>query len=702
MRTIISTRSLAVLGALFLATSSIGAAEPVTLFSDDFGHYPKGVLSQPIVDINQVSGAIQEYHYLSHRGIPLEPWENAICHLDVWTAGVENGKPYLEQTALGGKGNTVSYTPLFITGDPAWFDCTVEAAVTPLRKEESSGLAFRYHTNRHFYWFSLTGGNKVQLRIRQPIDKDFNTPVWVDLASADFKYEPGKTYQLKVENEGSKIRAFVDGKQVLTADSSEILSGKVGIATNSPSKYENFKVTVSPQTEKEIAARIQKREGELKALQAANPQPKLWKKIATVGFGSGRNIRFGDLDGDGQLDILFAKNKPMSDGDAACVLTCLTAVNLDGKILWQKGNPQEGRGIVSNDLPFQIHDVDGDGNNEVLCGWGRQLLLLDGKTGEVKKSVPCPEVTSYPRDIQPPKEPYPTNVSNGDCIAFFNLTGDPRRRDFIVKDRYWNFWAYNSDMQLLWSGQGMLGHYPYPAPGSSDGRDRVAIGYAMWDADGKELWQNYQNLKQHADSIAVGNFSDDPKEEIKTYYCSSDDGFALVDHRGIIERHYRIGHTQTSTVGKFRPDLPGLQYCTISFWRNPGIVSMFQYTGEMLQQEEPFHGGSPLLPINWRGDGQEFILLGGNVRDGGMVDGNLRRVVVFPDDGHPDLTANALDLTGDQRDEIVFWDENSLWIYTQDTPFQGDKIYAPKRNPDYNESNYRSNVSLPHWEAPRK
>jgi len=57
--------------------------------------------------------------------------------------------------------------------------------------------------------------------------------------------------------------------------------------------------------------------------------------------------------------------------------------------------------------------------------------------------------------------------------------------------------------------------------------------------------------------------------------------------------------------------------------------------------------------VNWRGDGQEFILLSGNPREGGMIDGHLRRVVMFPDDGHPDLAANALDLTGDTRDEIV-------------------------------------------------
>ena len=68
---------------------------------------------------------------------------------------------------------------------------------------------------------------------------------------------------------------------------------------------------------------------------------------------------------------------------------------------------------------------------------------------------------------------------------------------------------------------------------------------------------------------------------------------------------------------------------------------------------------------------------------------------MFPDDGHPDLAYNVLNLTGDARDEIVVWDTKQVWIYTQDRPFNGKRIYAPDRNPEYNESNYRLNVSLP-------
>ncbi len=104
-----------------------------------------------------------------------------------------------------------------------------------------------------------------------------------------------------------------------------------------------------------------------------------------------------------------------------------------------------------------------------------------------------------------------------------------------------------------------------------------------------------------------------------------------------------------------------------------------------------------MLPVNWRGDGQEFVLLSGNVREGGMIDGHLRRVVMFPDDGHPDLAAAVLDITGDPRDEVVLWDQKRVWIYTQDRPFTGKRIYAPVRNPLYNDSNYRASVSLPAW-----
>lgn len=79
-----------------------------------------------------------------------------------------------------------------------------------------------------------------------------------------------------------------------------------------------------------------------------------------------------------------------------------------------------------------------------------------------------------------------------------------------------------------------------------------------------------------------------------------------------------------------------------------------------------------------------------------MLDGRLRRAVMFPDDGHPDLAAAVLDVTGDARDEVLLWDRDRVWIYTQDGPGPS-RLYAPRRNAHANESNYRAQVSLPAW-----
>ena len=81
-----------------------------------------------------------------------------------------------------------------------------------------------------------------------------------------------------------------------------------------------------------------------------------------------------------------------------------------------------------------------------------------------------------------------------------------------------------------------------------------------------------------------------------------------------------------------------------------------------------------------------------------MIDGYGRRVVLFPDDGHPDMCAMAANMTGDIRDEILLWNQEKMYIYTQDRPFTGEKIYSPIRYPHHGESNYRAEISLPHWE----
>jgi rhamnogalacturonan endolyase len=670
----------------FVFLGLVLTASAADLFHDDFSAYPAGWLSMPI---GIQGGAIQEYHYFPHRGVPLGPWANAICHMDAWLIGEEDGKPYLEQQ-LSPSSRSFGFTaPIFVTGDSEWGDYSVEADVRPLSFDGMAGLVFRYHTNRHYYAFALTDGTTARLVLRLPLEKSLAVPEWRELARTDFRYDCKRYYRLRIDNEGPRMRAYVDGKLVLEASDSEILRGKAGLTAAVPTRFERFSVGASAEVKATIDQRIRLRDAELSRLRVQNPRPKLWRKFSTAGFGAGRNVRFGDLDGDGVPDMLIAQTI-LKGGDFQFEISCLTALTLEGKVLWQIGRPNPRNTLVTGDSPFQIHDVDGDGRNEVVLVKDFKLQILDGRTGKVKRWIWTPNAPPTPDRAE---RPYDLNIGNS--IAFVNVLGDKARHEVLLKDEYKHFWVYNSRLELLWKGEGQTGHYPYPF--EVDGHDEIAIGYQLVDHNGRCLWSRDADFKDHADGVMMGNLSGDPKAEPRVYASGSDEGFILLDRHGRTLKHVRVGHAQSPSVAKYRSDVPGLQYMTINFWRNPGIVTLFDYNGNILEQEEPIHTGSPLLPVNWRGDGQEFALLSGNVLEGGMLDGHLRRVVMFPDDGHPDLAAAVLDVTGDPRDEVFLWNQDEVWIYTQDRPFTGEKIYAPVRNPLYNDSNYRIVASFPGW-----
>ncbi len=663
--------------------------ERVVLFSDDFSRFPPGMLSAPIGLLN---GAIQEYHYIEHRGVRTHPWRNPIVHLDSWAAGDSPEGPYLEQHTVNLEPERV--TPLFVTGDPEWRDYRVDVSIQPLSLEKEAGLVLRYRTSRHYYRVALEGGARLRLTVRLPIDQDFRVSAWRELASVPFTYDTKRWYRLEASAEGDRIRASVDGRQLIDVRDRELTSGTAGLTANMPARFQSFRVTTDPAAAVDLRGRIERRDREVERLRADNPRPQLWRNFETPGFGTGRNVRFGDLDGDGRLDMLFAQNVAKVRGDAFDQISCLTAVTLDGQVLWQQGRPNPKNGLLTNDTPFQIHDLDGDGRSEVVLARDFQLQVLDGRTGGLLRKAWLPPLA---RDLK--DRPYEMNV--GDSILFVDLAGSGSPREILLKDRYRGFWIFDKDLTLVWQGDGQTGHYPFPFDVDRDGRQEFLIGYSLWGSDGKRRWSHDIELRDHADALSIGNFTGRPSAGVRAYVDGSDEGFLVFEADGRLVKHLRLGHAQTQSVGRYRPDLPGLQIMIATFWRNPGIVTLLDADANILAQEEMIPGSSHLEPVNWRGDGREFALLSGNVREGGMLDGQLRRVVMFPDDGHPDLASAVRDVTGDGRDEIVLWDQTRVWIYTQDRPFNGPNLYRPVRNPHFNDSNYRATVSLPHAKEDR-
>ena len=386
----------------------------------------------------------------------------------------------------------------------------------------------------------------------------------------------------------------------------------------------------------DIAKRIYERNAVLAKLQAENPKPRLWRKFSVDGFGAASDCRFGDLDGDGEMEMLIGQNIQRVYQDAFDMISCLTAVKLDGKILWQAGKPDPGNGLLTNDTPFQIHDVDGDGHNEVVTVRDFQLQILDGRTGKIRKWTWMPQAPELP-EKHPAWVLRPYELEIGDSLFFVNVSGNRSRQEILVKDRYQHFWIYNNKLELLWKGEGQTGHCPYPF--DVDGYDRIMMGYAMWDHTGRKLWSHDEDLRDHADSIAVANFSGNPSEQPRVYSTGSDEGFLMFSYDGQILKHVLAGHAQASSIGKYRLDLPGLQFMMVDFHWNPGVMLLFDWEGNILQTAEPIHNGSKLLPVNWRGDGEEFVLLSGDAKYGGMINGRFERTVMFPDDGHPDLAS---------------------------------------------------------------
>src|SRR5262245_59247597 len=102
--------------------------------------------------------------------------------------------------------------PTFVTGDPEWGDYSVEVKVRPLSLENFAGVVFRYQTNRHYYLFALSGGNEARLLVRLPFEKKLRVADWRELGKASFAYDTKKYYRLRVENQGPRIRAFIDNK----------------------------------------------------------------------------------------------------------------------------------------------------------------------------------------------------------------------------------------------------------------------------------------------------------------------------------------------------------------------------------------------------------------------------------------------------------------------------------------------------------
>ena len=661
---------------LLFVCSSVAQGDDATLLTDEFDGLRSGMFSR-------VLGAHTEYHHIP-EATPKGNWAISCFGTGTgpqraWRVMSDDGKKVMYQSYDNKRAHT---HPMVIAGDDLWRDYTVSVTFAPESERAQSGLVFRYRNDRCYYFFGVHGNRAVLKMVRHGIA--FRKPFEKILAEAPCQWRVGEYLVAKVTVCGDRIRAELGNSVVVSAEDPAFSQGKIGLMADVPTRYREVLITAGAEEKQAYLERKAKRKQELLKLQAANPRPVVWKKIKTEGFGVGRNLRFGDLDGDGQTDLLIGQVVHHLPNYSE--VSCMTAMTFDGKQLWQVGEPDRWKDHLTNDVGFQIHDLDGDGRNEVVYCMNFEIVVADGATGKTKYKAPTPKT-----DL--PKARYPRIL--GDSLFFCDTRGTGHPRDIVIKDRYRRFWVLNDRLELIWKAACNTGHYPFAYDVDNDGKDELAMGYSLFDDDGTRLWSLDEKLGDHADGVAIVRFREDLQPVL--FNSASDEGIFFTDVRGNVLKHHYLGHVQNPAVANFRDDLPGLELVSINFWGNQGIIHFYDAEGNVYHDCEPNQYGSMCLPINWTGRGEEYFVHSANVDEGGMFDGHGRRVVLFPDDAHPDMCNAVLDLTGDCRDEVVVWDPYELWVYTQEDNPKSGKLYKPARNPMYNYSNYQATVSLPGW-----
>lgn len=655
------------------------------IFSDDYSGLRRGPLGSN-------AGAHTEYHYLPEAA-PKGNWAISTFRYNLpesWYVREFKGERYLCQDGINPDRH---WHPMVVAGDTLWKDYTVSLAIRPETLGPRCGIVFRYRNDRCYYFFGIEKQRFVLLAVNNAIA--FRNPDERVLAEKGIETGDSAEFRLKVRVSGPDIEAWIGEKKMFTCSDQMFRSGKIAFLADGPAKFGAVDVTTGKSAAMALENSVLEHTRDESVLQASVPGMKVWKKMQTGDAGTTRNLRFGDLDGDGTLDVLLGQVIHHGPKDRNSELSCLTAMTFDGEVIWQVGTPDPWKTDLTNDVAFQIYDLDRDGKNEVIYCMGQKIIVADGRTGGEKFSRPTP--------LTPGGQPLPSGHNIfphilGDCIYFCDLEGRGYDGNLVLKDRYRYVWAYDPELNLLWQSECNTGHYPYAYDTDSDGKDELLMGYTLFDDYGKKLWTLDGQLEDHADGVALVDLGGNGR---LVYLCAaSDEGMFFAGADGSIFRHHFVGHVQNPAVANFRDDLAGLETVSVNFWGNQGIIHLYNAEGEIYKDLEPNQYGSMCLPLNWTGRSEEFFVLNPNVEEGGAWDGYGRRALEFPDDGHPDMCYAVMDLTGDCRDEIVVWDPHQIWVYTQeDNPLDGN-LYRPVRNPLYNYSNYQATVSTPGWSAP--
>lgn len=383
-------------------------------------------------------------------------------------------------------------------------------------------------------------------------------------------------------------------------------------------------------------------------------EPILINEVDISAAGKNCKLLLGDINGDGRMELVCVQANGGTDSRyVPFYVTCITAFALSGEMLWQVGEPWDEPGGFGADFPAQVYDIDGDGKLEIIAVMGKNITVIDGATGAIKREKQVPAEEAH------------------DCIMIANLTGNSTAREIIVKDRYFNMWALDENFDVMWTHKGNVGHFPLVYDINGDGKDEIMAGYDMLSADGKIMW-SCKDLDDHADCLWIGDVNGDGKPEV----CVGGSVTCLYDAEGNeLWRYDGSIESQHVALGKYIPDAPGLQVSGLDrisrgdgykgMWKGKDGMFLLDCEGkEIWKEDRKTDGWLTIVNTyrNWNGEGKDYILAyrrGGGVNPT-LYDGEMNAVLTFPEDGY----VLSADLFGRGIEDAIVYARGKAWIYS--------------------------------------
>lgn len=657
---------------IFLASCS-GNVIQTTVFKDGFeelrtGMYPARFEDDPAIYFKPERGKLGAWKVATH--FRHDGFEQA------WEIRREGDANYLAQTFtnLDEQNEPLSLTihPMMVAGDSLWRDCTIEAEFTPLHKFDKCGIIFKYRNPSDYLYFGIEG-NIVTLKRVLPSVTPLR-PIEMTLDSRPLVWTPGDRFTATITLRRNKVFTILNDSINMNAENLPNQSGKIGLVADLPSKFHRVEVKLLKGEQRKLARKKRQLQRRMNLQLSDHPEMVRWKQFETPGFGTNQNIRLGDLTGDGNKEFLFVQ--PDAGGTH---IAGMSAMDLNGEILWRYGAAEREVPASGPELPVQIRDMDSDGSREVIFASEGFMHWLSGTTGEVVRRVPLPEGVEVR------------------TITFGDLTGSGEDNYMVLSDRTSWLLVFDDQMELKWKREASSGSQPLLFDLNGDNRSEVMMGYSVYDPEGVLLFDVGKYIGDRCNGVTVDTLRDKGSKIPALIYAAGDWGLHYFDFNGNLLKQKVMGHVNYASVGNFDAELHGLEVMTSNSWGSEGLVHMVNRNGEVTSNFMSACGVIRCRPVNWKGDGEEFIMTVADSIEGGLINAIGQLAVAFPDDGHPTSCYLVQDLMGDARDELIVWDPGQLWIYTQqDNPRMG-KTYAPRRFPLYNHSMYQMGRSAPGW-----